>query len=90
MDELFLKMHEEAMELQKANIELGCMITQLADAIHDIEVQRADNSYMNRKDVVEASIECSKIKRIIGMMPDICEEAEKILQKKENGEEENE
>ena len=69
MEELFLKMHDEAMELQKANIELGCMITQLADAIHDVEVQRANNSYMDRKDVEEASIECSLIKRIIGMMP---------------------
>ena len=83
MDELFLKMHEEAMELQKANIELGCMITQLADAIHDVEVQRANNNYMDRKDVVEASIECSLIKRIIGMMPDICEDAQKILKERE-------
>ena len=83
MEELFLKMHEEAMELQKANIELGCMITQLADAIHDIEVQRANNSYMDRKDVVEASLECSLIKRIIGMMPDICEDAQKILKERE-------
>ena len=90
MEELILKMHEETLEMQRQVSEMSCMITKLADEIHDIEVQRANNSYMNRKDVKEASIECSRIKRIIGMMPDICEDAEKILQKKENGEEEDE
>lgn len=86
MEELILKMHEETLEMQKEISEMSCMITQLADAIYDKEVERAKNGYMDRKDVEESSLECRLIKRIIGMMPDICETAEKILQAKENGE----
>ena len=86
MEELILKMHEETLQMQREISVMSCMITQLEDAIHDEEVKRAKNGYMDRKDVEESILECRLIKRIIGMMPDICETAEKILQAKENGE----
>ena len=90
MEELILKMHEETLEMQKEISEMSCMISQLADAIHDEEVKRAKNGYMDRKDVEESTLECRTIKRIIGMMPDICQTADEILKKRENGEKEDE
>ena len=89
MDELFLKMHEEAMDLQEAVTELRCMIDDLSDAIEEREVEIAQRGYSDkREDVEDASIKCSKIKRIIGMGPDICRIAEEILKAKEKEDEE--
>lgn len=83
MEELILKMHEEAMELQKAVTEFKCMFENLADAIGKVEIEEAQYSWNSEKDVVMAKISCSEIKRIIGMGPDICRTAEEILKFKE-------
>lgn len=84
MDELFLKMHEEAMELQEAVTGLRCMIADLSDAIEEREVEIAQRGYSDKREDVEgASIECSKIKRIIGMNQNITKKAEAILRARE-------
>ncbi len=89
MDELFLKMHEEAMDLQKAVTELKFILGELEDAIDEQEVEIAQRDYCNkRSNVEEAEIKCSQIKRIIGMGPDICRMAEEILKAKEKEDEE--
>ena len=84
MDELFLKMHEEAMDLQEAVTELRCMIDDLSDAIEEREVEIAQRGYSDKREYVEdASIKCSKIKRIIGMNQNITKKAEAILRARE-------
>ena len=49
MDELILKMHEEAMDLQKAVTELRCILGEVEDAISRQEVETAENNYRRRK-----------------------------------------
>ena len=84
MDELFLKMHEEAMELQKTVTEIRLILGELEDEIADREVEIAQRSYSNkREDVEDASIKCSKIKRIIGISQNITKKAEAILRARE-------
>lgn len=90
MEELILKMHEETLQMQKVVSEMSCMISQLQDAIKEVEIAEAKKDWRKREDVEEASISCSKIKNIIGMMPDICQTADEILKKRENGENEDE
>ena len=87
MDELFLKMHEEAMDLQKTVTEMKCILTNLQDAIELEEIDRAGCKYMSRRDVESASVDCKTLRRIIGLGPDICRAAEEILKQKENAEE---
>lgn len=83
MEELFLKMHEEAMELQQEVTEFKAILGNLVDAIEREEIARAGFSFSNEEDVKNARIECREIKRIIGMKPDICKEALKILKEEE-------
>lgn len=83
MDELFLKMHEEAMYLQQTVTEMKCILTNLQDAIETEEIDRASNKYYDRKDVEIASIECRKLKKIIGMAPEICKKADELLKERE-------
>lgn len=90
MDELFLKMHEEAMELKEHVTLLNCIIDDLSDAIEEREVEIAERSYSNRREnVEEADIKISKLKRIIGMSQNITKKAEAILRAREE-EEKNE
>lgn len=83
MEELILKMHEEAMELQKAVTEFKAIMGNLKDAIERKEIAEADFTFADEKDVEKAKIELKEIKRIIGMKPEICEEALKILKERE-------
>ena len=83
MDELILKMHEEAMELKQTVTELRCIIGEVEDAISRQEVEAAENNWHNRRDVEKAEIRCSEIKRIIGMRPGICAAADRILKERE-------
>ena len=89
------KIHEDAMIAQKMNNELEmkifklqAIIDEISRAIEEEEIKGAESQWRDRKDVVNSTLECSKLKRIIGMKPEICEEAEAILQRKENGEDE--
>lgn len=85
MEELILKMHEEAMELQKAVTEFKAILGNLQDAIERKEIAEADYSFTSEKDVENAKIELKEIKRIIGMKPEICREALEIMKgRKEN------
>ena len=83
MDELILKMHEEAMDLQKAVTELRCILGEVEDAISREEVEAAENDWNNRRDVEKTKIRCSEIKRIIGMRPGVCAAADRILKERE-------
>lgn len=83
MDELILKMHEEAMNLQKTVTELRCILGEVEDAISREEVEAAENNWHNRRDVEKTVIRCSEIKRIIGMRPGICAAADRILKERE-------
>lgn len=83
MEELILKMHEEAMELKQTVTELRCILGEVEDAISRKEVEAAENNWHNRRDVEKAEIKCSEIKRIIGMRPGICAAADRILKERE-------
>ena len=85
MEELILKMHEESMELQKAVTEMRYILYDLQDEIEEREIESASCDWNDRKDVEKVSISVSKIKRIMGMSPDICKRANEILKKKESG-----
>ena len=88
MEELLLKMHEEIVRTNEAYTELKCILEALQDAVNECEVEEAEHTWNKRKDVEQAKISCRKIKRILGMDPDICEAAGKILLMKEMEEEE--
>lgn len=90
MEELILKMHEEAMELQKAVTEFKAILGNLQDAIERKEIAEADYSFTSAKDVENAKIELKEIKRIIGMKPEICKEALEILKSRKEDKEGNE
>ena len=90
MEELILKMHEETLQMQKEVSEMSCMILQLEDAISEVEISEAQMDWRTREDVENARIEISKIKRIIGIGQTLCKEADEILKKRENREEEDE
>ena len=83
MEELILKMHEEAMELKQTVTELRCILGEVEDAISREEVEAAENEWNNRRDVEKTKIRCSEIKRIIGMRPGVCAAADRILKERE-------
>lgn len=83
MEELILKMHEEAMDLQQEAERYRCVFGILEDLIIDAEIKEAESSWTTRRDVEHAKVECSKIKRIIGMRPTFCKKVEELLLEKE-------
>lgn len=83
MEELILKMHEEAMELQEENERYRCTFEVLMDLIESAEIEDAKCSWTTREDVEHTKVECSKIKRIIGMKPNFCKKVEELLLEKE-------
>ncbi len=83
MEELILKMHEEAMELKQTVTELRCILGEVEDAISREEVEAAENDWNNRRDVEKTKIRCSEIKRIIGMRSGVCSAADRILKERE-------
>ena len=83
MEELILKMHEEAMELKQTVTELKCIIDSIEDAIEKEEIETAENTWNNRDDVKKVKIRASDIKKLIGMNPAICYKADSILKERE-------
>lgn len=83
MEELILKMHEEAMELKQTVTELKCIIESIEDAIEREEIEAAENTWNNRDDVKKVKIRASEIKRLLGMTPAICYKADKIMKERE-------
>ena len=83
MEELILKMHEEAMNLEREAAQYRCLFEILMDLINDAEIEVAEHSWTTRKDVEKAEVECSKIRRIIGMRPNFCKKVEELLLEKE-------
>lgn len=84
MEELILKMHEEALELQEAVTALRGVMDELRDLIVAEECKCARNSFMNRENVEDAELKCRDIRRALGDFPGICKEAETILKERED------
>jgi hypothetical protein len=83
MEELILKMHEEAMSLEREAAQYRCLFEILMDLINDTEIEAAEYSWATRKDVEKAKVECSKIRKIIGMKPNFCKKVEELLLERE-------
>ncbi len=88
MEELILKMHEEAMELKRDVAELSAMIDAVEKLMEAKEVEIAKRTWSKRQDVLEATVTNEDIKRALGYKyrRKICAEAEAILKEREDAE----
>lgn len=88
MEELILKMHEEAMELKRDVAELSALIDAVERLMEAKEVEIAKRTWSKRQDVLEATVTNEDIKRALGYKyrRSICTEAEAILKEREDAE----
>lgn len=86
MEELIMKMHEEAMDLQQAVTTMRGILDELRDMICAEECRVAENSYNDKSDVERATLRCKDVRRALGDAAGICEEAQHILKEREDAE----
>lgn len=86
MEELIMKMHEEAMDLQQVGQMMKDILDELRDMICAEECRVAENPYNDKTDVERATLRCKDVRRALGDAAGICEEAQHILKEREDAE----
>ena len=86
MEELIMKMHEEAMDLQQTVTTMRGILDEIRDMICAEECRTARNSYNDKSDVERAQLRCEDIRRALGDAAGICSEAQHILKEREDAE----
>ena len=86
MEELIMKMHEEAMDLQQAVTTMRGILDEIRDMICAEECRTARSSYNDKSDVERAQLRCEDIRRALGYAAGICSEAQHILKEREDAE----